>query len=221
MLIKLSSLNTNKIEKFKKDLQTAFTAYNDVLCEKKFEIKYVEKPGTKAKYFSIYCKKSNFMHLVGVKSYKECCPPEKPTKAVNFYEDLILDNIDPEKVWVKSDLSEIQRKLDVLKYCELLITKDCRICLSSGDTYEKIEFAYALRTGKKLLALTFIKDDEDNRRHVPISTINVTPSESKSYDNVFDNVIIPKTIKEITNKESIMVFDFNQLQKKKKRKRKN
>lgn len=113
---------------------------------------------TEKSIISVVFKKTNFMHLCGVKY---------ATGAAEFFNLALLKQIDLDKVFIKNDGTTFQ-KLSVLGSLGFLINPE--IVLSDNAVYLNLSFDKALRTRTKVFALTLINDNE---LFIPQSLLNL------------------------------------------------
>lgn len=101
--------------------------------------------GTELETIAIYFSATNFMHLCGVKYEKG---------AASFFDDCLNHHLVLEDMMIKRDGTTFQ-KLQVLASIDKLIGS--HVYLTQAGRYLYLEFDYALRTKKQILALT-LKD---------------------------------------------------------------
>ena len=101
--------------------------------------------GTELETIAIYFSATNFMHLCGVKYEKG---------AASFFDDCLNHHLVLEDMMIKRDGTTFQ-KLQVLASIDELIGS--HVYLTQAGRYLYLEFDYALRTKKQILALT-LKD---------------------------------------------------------------
>lgn len=107
---------------------------------------------------SLIFKRSNFMHLCGIQ-YSE--------GASEFFNLALIKQIDLSKIFIKTDGTTFQ-KLSVLSSINSLLTSD--ITLTEGAFYLNLSFDKALKTRKKVFALTLVNNDNT---FIPLSLINL------------------------------------------------
>ncbi|HDX1039592.1 TPA: hypothetical protein RNX16_002136 [Pasteurella multocida] len=107
---------------------------------------------------SLIFKRSNFMHLCGIQ-YSE--------GASEFFNLALIKQIDLSKIFIKKDGTTFQ-KLSVLSSINSLVSPD--ITLTEGAFYLNLSFDKALKTRKKIFALTLVNDDN---KFVPQSLLNL------------------------------------------------
>lgn len=142
-----------------------------------FETHFINKEviySTDKESVAIIFKRSNFMHLCGVK-YDD--------GAREFFEAAINNRLDINKI--KSDGTTFL-KLSLLRSISFLLSVE--ISLADNAIYLNMSFDKALKTKKKIFALTLI---DSNNSFVPQSLLNL-----KSINN-FPNGKIVKSIKSI------------------------
>ena len=105
------------------------------------------------------CSSTNFMHLCGI-WYKDF-------GAQAFYRAALHNKIILDKVWVKKDYSTFE-KLQVIDQLDKLISENVSLIHSGRFLY--LQYDYAVRTRKKILALTLI---DINSIEVPQSLLNL------------------------------------------------
>ncbi|MFZ7129768.1 PBECR4 domain-containing protein [Avibacterium avium] len=117
---------------------------------------------TKHVEISIYFRKSNFMHLCGIK-YKE--------GAKAFFESALSKSIDLSKVEVKDDGTTFI-KLKLLKYIPLIITDKATLS-TEHSLYLHLSFDAAIKAkqNKNQFAITLIND---NAKFIPNSLLNTS-----------------------------------------------
>ena len=113
---------------------------------------------TRNQKVSVYFSESNFMHLCGLYY-------SRGTK--NFFLDCLDKKLDVSSLLVKKDGTTFQ-KLAILNSITELTSPHVR--LTGSGRYLYLEFDYALRTRKQILALTLI---DTSKKIVPQSLLNL------------------------------------------------
>ena len=113
---------------------------------------------TRNQKVSVYFSESNFMHLCGLYY-------SRGTK--NFFLDCLDKKLDVSSLLVKKDGTTFQ-KLAILNSITELTSP--HVCLTGSGRYLYLEFDYALRTRKQILALTLI---DTSKKIVPQSLLNL------------------------------------------------
>jgi hypothetical protein len=110
------------------------------------------------KKVAVYFSESNFMHLCGLYY-------SRGTK--NFFLDCLDNKLKVSSILVKKDGTTFQ-KLAILNFITELTSPHVR--LTGSGRYLYLEFDYALRTKKQILALTLI---DTSKKIVPQSLLNL------------------------------------------------
>ena len=113
---------------------------------------------TRNQKVSVYFSESNFMHLCGLYYSRG---------AKNFFLDCLDNKLKVSSVLVKKDGTTFQ-KLAILNSITELTSPHVR--LTGSGRYLYLEFDYALRTRKQILALTLI---DTSKKIVPQSLLNL------------------------------------------------
>ena len=113
---------------------------------------------TRNQKVSVYFSESNFMHLYGLYYSRG---------AKNFFLDCLDKKLDVSSLLVKKDGTTFQ-KLAILNSVTELTSSHVR--LTGSGRYLYLEFDYALRTRKQILALTLI---DTSKKIVPQSLLNL------------------------------------------------
>ena len=113
---------------------------------------------TRNQKVSVYFSESNFMHLCGLYYSRG---------AKNFFLDCLDKKLEVSSVLVKKDGTTFQ-KLAILNSITELTSPHVR--LTGSGRYLYLEFDYALRTKKQILALTLI---DTSKKIVPQSLLNL------------------------------------------------
>ena len=113
---------------------------------------------TRNQKISVYFSESNFMHLCGLHYSRG---------AKNFFLDCLDKKLDVSSLLVKKDGTTFQ-KLAILNSVTELTSPHVR--LTGSGRYLYLEFDYALRTRKQILALTLI---DTSKKIVPQSLLNL------------------------------------------------
>ncbi|HDL4709156.1 TPA: hypothetical protein RSW02_002662, partial [Mannheimia haemolytica] len=140
---------------------------------------------TKTQEISIIFKRSNFMHLCGIK-YTD--------GASEFFNAAISNNLDLAKMNVKSDGTTFL-KLSLLNSVSFLLTPE--MCLTEGGIYLNIRFDKSLKTKKQIFALTLI-----NQNHVFIPNSLLNLKKMNDFPNG-ERVVSIKSIGLLTNEEIV------------------
>lgn len=136
---KLTNKERTKFLKYLSAIKIAGESYQNIFVGKRLRFYTSSK-----KYIELIAEKSNFMHLCGVKY---------TTGSINFYKDVLNNKIDVNKILVKTDGTTFQ-KLQVIANLKDLVSKHVQLVEHQHFLY--LEFDYALKTNKQILALTLI-----------------------------------------------------------------
>lgn len=168
-----------RLKKYINDIENAALFFENHFINK--EVVY----STDEENISIIFKRSNFMHLCGIK-YDD--------GAREFFYAAINNRLDINKIKVKSDGTTFL-KLSLLKSINFLLSSE--ITLTDNAIYLNIAFDKALKTKKQVFALTLINN---NHSFIPQSLLNLKNI------NDFPNGKVIKSIKSIhlqSRKETI------------------
>lgn len=168
-----------RLKKYINDIENAALFFENHFINK--EVVY----STDEENISIIFKRSNFMHLCGVK-YDD--------GAREFFYAAINNRLDINKIKVKSDGTTFL-KLSLLKSINFLLSSE--ITLTDNAIYLNIAFDKALKTKNQVFALTLINN---NHLFIPQSLLNLKNI------NDFPNGKVIKSIKSIhlqSRKETI------------------
>lgn len=184
--------NKNKII----DIENAANFFNNHFVNKRIVYR------TENNSISVEFKPEHFSHLCGLK-YKY--------GAKQFFKAVLGKKLNLKLVEEKKD-GTTSLKLDILKSIKYLISDQIR--LTQGAVYLELAFDNAIRTNKKIFAITFKVNDQDTY-HYPNSLLNLKK------DNTFpngDSVLSIESINIETNKsffyfkEKIKLTGLNPLQ---------
>ncbi len=150
------------------------------------KVTYVGEESTVSVIFS----HTNFMHLCGI-DYRR--------GSALFFQDALVEKIDLQDVKIKIDSTTFQ-KLQVVGSLKLLLSED--ISIVNNGVYSSLRYDAAIRTRKKILALSLKRD---GLTYVPISLLNLTSKEvgsGQKVTHIFSEDLISgerKTIMEIAD----------------------
>lgn len=150
---KLTNKEKTKFLKYLSAIKIAGKAYQNIFLGKKLRF-YISPQ----EYIELIAEKSNFMHLCGVKYV---------SGSSNFYKDVLENKLDVNKILLKTDGTTFQ-KLQVIANLKDLVGQHVQLVEHQHFLY--LEFDYALKTNKQILALTLINKNYINR---PQSILNL------------------------------------------------
>ena len=141
------------ISKYINDIKNAATFFEQHFVGK--EMHYI----TRNRCIALNFKRSNFMHLCGLRYEKG---------ANQFFKDILHNKLDISKLTTKQDGTTIL-KLSALTSVEHLVKPKIR--LTDCANYLNLSFDSALRTNKQIIALT-LKNEKENT-YYPNSFLNL------------------------------------------------
>lgn len=178
---KLKAKEYTSIKRHIKDIYTAAQFYETVFINKKVMFY------TKNTVITVTASTTNFMHLCGILYLRE---------SRNFFKDVQDKKIDLSKILVKKDGTTFQ-KLQVLNSFPELISGNVR--LTNHSHFLLLDYDYALRTSKQILALTLLNR---NANVIPQSILNL--HKMKKFDK--GDPVIKIESQEFNSEESKILF---------------
>ncbi len=181
---KLNSKEYSYINRYMDNIHKTAIFYDTTFVNKKITFY------TKSTSITVIASATNFMHLCGIFYLRG---------SKNFFIDAKHKKIDLSKVLIKKDGTTFQ-KLQVLNSLPNLISKNVR--LTTRGKFLLLDYDYALRTSKQILALTLI-DQNDRFNVVPQSILNlhrmkkfdagepIIKIESKQFDSDISKILLP------------------------------
>lgn len=142
---------------------------------------------TKNTVIAVIASTTNFMHLCGILYLRG---------SRNFYKDALDKKIDLNKILVKKDGTTFQ-KLQVLSSFPELIGGNIR--LTNYGRFLLLDFDYALRTSKQILALTLLNR---NANAIPQSILNL--HKMKKFDK--GEPVVKIESQDFNSKKTIILF---------------
>lgn len=186
--------------------------FNSIFLKKELIYTYRDKSNSR-KELIIACKPSNLMHLCGIAGY--CEPTSNFEKnAIGFFSDALDNKLNMENIWYKDELL-ISTKLHALTAMEELLKKGVSVC--GAGKFDLLTFDNAIRTGKTILAITYIVGTDSDK--VPNSAIDLRTNKSDA--KVFESSCRVSSITtRNTDTNEISIIEFNHITKSKKNKKK-
>lgn len=187
--------------------------FDSLFLYKELTYVYRDKDNSK-KQLVIKCNPSNLMHLCGILAYCETSDNLKKN-ANEFFHDALDKKLIMTNIWYKEELL-VSTKLHALMTMEQLLQKGVGVC--GAGKFELLAFDNAIRTGKIILAMTYIANNSGDKN--PNSAIDLRTS--KANTKVFESScrvtsIATKNLK--TKQISTVKFVHTPNSKKKKKKK--
>lgn len=158
-------------------IRKGFSAYEEFVDK---QVRYVYKKENNYKEIIFHAKKTDFMHLCGVK-YKDP-KSKKCVSAKHFYSLVKSNKISPDFLIEKPD-GTTDLKLDVIRYINDVLSGNVRV-IDEGIVFANSRFDGAIRTRKKVFALGMSQKSEQT--FFPNSLLNLKSNKDNAFKNSYE-----------------------------------